>query len=94
MSKWWGVGEEDDHIPPQTAEYIPPMRFEAEKSSRKVSNGSGCGSGGGHRGGESKRSRLGNKGLSLYVKSTRIGKHKLGKRNKRIIAEWVLHFHS
>ena len=93
MSKWWGVGEEDDHVPPQTAEYIPPMRFEAEKSSRKVSNGSGCRSSGGHRGGEGERSRLGSIGLSVYAKSTSICKRKLGKRNKRILTEWVLHLH-
>ena len=35
MSKYWGVGEEDDHIPPSYAEYIPPMRFEPKQAKIK-----------------------------------------------------------
>lgn len=31
MSKYWGVGEEDDHIPPSVAEFIPKKRYEFKR---------------------------------------------------------------
>jgi hypothetical protein len=36
MSKYWGVGEEDDHIPPSVAEFIPPPRYEQKKAKLKL----------------------------------------------------------
>lgn len=31
MSKWWGVGDEEEYIPPSTPEFIPKMYYEFKK---------------------------------------------------------------
>jgi hypothetical protein len=36
-SIYWGVGEEDDYIPPSQPEYIPPKRYEF-KSTKSPQN--------------------------------------------------------
>ena len=39
-SIYWGVGEEDDYIPPSQPEYIPPKRYEF-KSTKSPQNRKG-----------------------------------------------------
>ena len=31
MSKWWGVGEEEEYIPPSVPEFIPKKRYEFKR---------------------------------------------------------------
>lgn len=31
MSKYWGVGEEEDHVPPSVPEFIPKKRYEFKR---------------------------------------------------------------
>ena len=31
MSKWWGVGDDEEYIPPSTPEFIPKMYYEFKK---------------------------------------------------------------
>lgn len=35
MSKWWGVGDEEEYIPPSTPEFIPKMYYEFKKCELK-----------------------------------------------------------
>ena len=92
MSKYWGVGEEDDYIPPTTADYTPPMRFEPKQAKIKSDteyNGRSCRSNSQRdRGGTGVKQKVGNLRFSLHVKSTRSCLHLLRKcelyRIKRI----------
>ena len=36
MSKWWGVCEEEEYIPPTTPEFIPSPRYEQKKAKLKL----------------------------------------------------------
>ena len=31
-SKWWGVSEEDEFVPPSIPEYIPPKHYQFKKT--------------------------------------------------------------
>lgn len=74
MSKYWGVGEEDDHIPPTSAEYTPPMRFEPKqakiKSDTEYNGRTGRRDSQRNRGGTSIKKKVSNLRISIHAQST------------------------
>jgi hypothetical protein len=74
MSKYWGVGEEDDYIPPTSADYIPPMRFEPKqakiKSDTEYNGRPGCRDSQRNRGRTSITKKIGGVCISVHAKST------------------------
>lgn len=77
MSKYWGVGEEDEYIPPTSAEIIPKMRLENKSAKVKCDteyNGRACRrSGKGDRRGTSVKQKVRSICISLHAKSTGSG---------------------
>ena len=75
MSKYWGVGEEDDYIPPTTADYTPPMRLENKcakiKSDTEYNGRVGRRDSQRNRGRTSITKKVGSVRISFNVKSTR-----------------------
>ena len=87
MSKYWGVGEEDDYIPPSHADYTPPMRFEPKQAKIK----SDTEYNGRTRRTDSQRNR-GRTGLTKKVSGVRISIHaKSTSTCIRIFSERNLH---
>lgn len=84
MSKYWGVGEEDDHIPPSYADYTPPMRFEPKqakiKSDTEYNGRSGCRNSQRNRGRTSLKQKVSGVSISVNAESTCTRIYLIGKR--------------